>query len=563
MRDALGDDYLTALWKAHPKMPKAADFVMYWWDRAADILQAKGTRLKRFGFVTTNSITQAFNRRVLEARLDSRAPLSIMMAIPDHPWTKATKDAAAVRIAMSVAEAGTSDGLLRSVVREEGLDTDDPRIEFREQEGKIHADLTVGADATQAAALIANAELANTGMLLAGQGFKLTAAQAEHFVGRDGPEAAQVIRPYVGGGELVGIRRGDFVIDLDAWDEKQVRTKLPAIYAHLLATVKPQRDKSNDPARRSDWFRFGRRNTKLRAGVAELGRYIATTETAKHRIFQFIDATVVPDHMAITITSDDAFLLGVLSSRTHLEWALHAGGTLEDRPRYNKARCFDPFPFADPTEDQRRAIEELADELDQTRKAVQTRFPDLTMTGLYNVRAKLAAAEPLTAADRDVLDRGRVAILAELHNRLDAAVADAYGWPADLAADGIVARLVALNAERAAEERAGRVRWLRPDYQLARAGVTVLGDAAEAAPGLALPAAAAALPALPRDYYGRAAAVTAALAAHPGPATAEALAAGFKGGRATLRAIETVLDAAARVGAVAKTPHGWRLTRAA
>ncbi|HWH16751.1 MAG TPA: hypothetical protein VNT77_00205, partial [Allosphingosinicella sp.] len=53
---------------------------------------------------------------------------------------------------------------------------------------------------------------------------------------------------------------------------------------------------------------------------------------------------------------------------------------------------------------------------------------------------------------------------------LDAAVAAAYGWPADLPAAEIVARLVALNAERAAEEAAGHVRWLRPDYQKPRFG---------------------------------------------------------------------------------------------
>jgi hypothetical protein len=49
------------------------------------------------------------------------------------------------------------------------------------------------------------------------------------------------------------------------------------------------------------------------------------------------------------------------------------------------------------------------------------------------------------------------------------AVAAAYGWPADLAPADIVARLVALNPTRAAEEAAGTVRWLRPDYQQARA----------------------------------------------------------------------------------------------
>jgi hypothetical protein len=62
----------------------------------------------------------------------------------------------------------------------------------------------------------------------------------------------------------------------------------------------------------------------------------------------------------------------------------------------------------------------------------------------------------------------RVWIIDELHHQLDAAVANAYGWPADLSPAQIIDRLVALNAERAAEEAAGTIRWLRPDYQIPR-----------------------------------------------------------------------------------------------
>jgi hypothetical protein len=47
-------------------MNESADFVMYWWDRAAELLTRKGTVLRRFGLVTTNSISQVFQRRVTE-----------------------------------------------------------------------------------------------------------------------------------------------------------------------------------------------------------------------------------------------------------------------------------------------------------------------------------------------------------------------------------------------------------------------------------------------------------------------------------------------------------------
>jgi hypothetical protein len=128
VRQCFGDDYAEALRAAHTHVNDSANFVMYWWDRAAELLTRKGTRLKRFGLVTTNSLSQVFQRRVMERHLKGKAPVSLLMAIPDHPWTKATKDASAVRIAMTVARAGTEDGRLYEVTKEEGLDTDIPLI---------------------------------------------------------------------------------------------------------------------------------------------------------------------------------------------------------------------------------------------------------------------------------------------------------------------------------------------------------------------------------------------------------------------------------------------------
>jgi hypothetical protein len=123
LRSRLGDEYAEALWAAHPYMNESADFVMYWWDRAAELLARKGTVLRSFGLVTTNSISQVFQRKVVARHLGAKRPVSIVMAIPDHPWTKATRDAAAVRIAMTIAVAGTHEGRLREVIREARLDT--------------------------------------------------------------------------------------------------------------------------------------------------------------------------------------------------------------------------------------------------------------------------------------------------------------------------------------------------------------------------------------------------------------------------------------------------------
>lgn len=201
-------------------------------------------------------------------------------------------------------------------------------------------------------------------------------------------------------------------------------------------------------------------------------RYIATAETAKHRVFQFLDGSILPDNMLVAIGSNDAFHLGVLSSRAHIVWALRAGGWLGvgNDPRYSKSRCFDPFPFPDCTNDLKDRIRAVAEELDGHRKARQAEHPRLTITQMYNVLEKLRGGEELSAEDERIKSEGLILILKELHDQLDALVFEAYGWPASLTEEEVLARLVALNKERAAEERVGRMRWLRPDYQIPRFG---------------------------------------------------------------------------------------------
>ncbi|WP_376738678.1 class I SAM-dependent DNA methyltransferase, partial [Rhodopseudomonas sp. B29] len=204
--------YAEALWTAHSHMNESADFVMYWWDRAADLLTRKGTVLRRFGLVTTNSISQVFQRRVMERHLKAKKPISLTMAIADHPWTKATPDAAAVRIAMTVGAAGTTEGILQEVIYEAGLDTDAPEIKFGYQFGFINPDLTVGVDVTSAKGLEANGGLCSPGVKLHGSGFIVSKQQAEHLgLGRR-PGSELHFRDYRNGRDLTNRARNSKVM---------------------------------------------------------------------------------------------------------------------------------------------------------------------------------------------------------------------------------------------------------------------------------------------------------------------------------------------------------------
>src|SRR3546814_13145913 len=110
-----------------------------------------------------------------------------------------------------------------------------------------------------------------------------------------------------------------------------------------------------------------------------------------------------------------------------------------------------------------------AGSLDALRKQVLAAHDDLTLTGLYNVLEALKAGRALTDKERDVHDRGLVTLIRQHHDAIDSAVAEAYGWPADLSDEDIPTRLVALNKTRAAAEATGLIRWLRPAFHSARA----------------------------------------------------------------------------------------------
>ena len=165
------------------------------------------------------------------------------------------------------------------------------------------------------------------------------------------------------------------------------------------------------------------------------------------------------------VALSDKFYLGVFSSRAHISWALHFGARLEDRPRWNNGTCFDPFPFPDPEAATKQRIRDLGEQLDAHRKRQQAAHADLTMTGMYNVLEKLRSGETLTAKEKTIHEQGLVSVLKQIHDDLDAAVCDAYGWPDDLSDEEILQRLVDLNHERAAEEERGLIRWLRPEFQ--------------------------------------------------------------------------------------------------
>ncbi|QTR46656.1 class I SAM-dependent DNA methyltransferase [Thiothrix litoralis] len=486
MRELLGDGYVNPLRTAWTDVPDSVDFVMYWWHKAAEATRSGKTQ--RFGFITTNSLRQTFNRKVLQHHLEAQNPVSLIFAIPDHPWVD-NEDGAAVRIAMTACAAGDWTGQLQQVTLETDTGEDEVQVELSTQTGKLFSDLRIGANIAAAKQLVANSALSNRGVIPHGEGMTLSPEQAKLIGYGSVSGIEQHIKDYRNGKDIMQIPRGVKVIDLYPLKETEVLSKFPNLYQWLIDNVKPERLLNKDKSLRENWWLHRRNNEDMRRSLAGLKHYVATVQTSKHKIFVFLDGSVLPDDKLIAIALSDAYFLGVLSSRLHIFWSLVSGARLGvgNDPVYNKSMCFDAFPFPDASDAQKAQIRTIAEQIDAHRKRQQAAHPTLTLTNMYNVLEKLRSGEALNAKDKEIHAQALTSILQELHDKLDRAVFAAYGWD-DLAAElvgkpgattplpdkpeaqaqaeeELLSRLVDLNTQRAAEEAQGTIRWLRPDFQ--------------------------------------------------------------------------------------------------
>jgi uncharacterized Fe-S cluster protein YjdI len=552
MRYGLGSGYVEALRRAHDDVPETCDLVMYWWNHAADLLRQG--HIERFGLITTKAITQSFNRQVVQHRVDAENGISLVFAIPNHPWVQ-SDDGAAVRIAVTVALRGEHEGILSTVIRERPDETDAVAVELTTRRGIINADLTVGTDIRRCTPLAANRPLCLQGCKLVGEGFQITPAKRDELIAAQ-PDAARFLPRYVSGSDVTKVPNERYVIDFFGLLSPSAKACFPAGYQIVLTRVKPERDQNSRDTRRKNWWLFGENAPKLRRATQQLKRFIATSEVAKHRVFVFYDlpGTLADGSLAV-IAHDDAFVLGVLSSRVHVTWALRAGGRMGvgNDPRYQNGPCFDPFPFPDCSDTQKACIRALGESLDAHRKKQQAQHPKLTITGMYNVLARLRSGETLTDKEREIHDKGLVSLLKQIHDDLDAAVFAAYDWPEDLTDEHILERLVTMNAKRSEEERNGVVRWLRPDFQnLAGKSTTQVemetdDSEDDAAAKGKVPIVSAAVP-WPKKMAEQIGAVRDLMDRSTSAWTVEQVAAGYKGARRD--DVEDVLDSLAALGLV-------------
>ena len=470
MRDDLGDGYVEALWQAYPKMPQSSDFVMFWWDKAARIAQFYKTTEKigarRFGLITTDSAKQYYARRVIEVFLShTKKPLSILFAIPDHPWVDSS-NGAAVRIAMTVVASGKHSGRSLKILSETKSDFDKEAYscEFSEDLGRLYSTLTIGPDIGSVKPLLANSQLCFQGCKLVGSGFQILDNQRKLFL--ESGANGNIFPQYISGSDIAKIERLRYVIDYTGFSSEDAKKFSPEAFQHLVDNVKPERDGNRDKTFREKWWLFGRPRHEMRHSLNGINIYFATSEVSKHRFFKTYKwPQQLIDGGAVAICCNDFSVFSVLHSRIHWTWSLASSGNLGVTPRYQNALSFDPYPFPEIPDDLVGKLYSLGENLNTHRKRQQAAHPKLTLTQMYNVLEMVRAGKTIEGKDREIYDQGLIGILKDLHDQIDEAVADAYGWPVDLSDEDILYRLVALNKERAEEEANGHIRWLRPEYQ--------------------------------------------------------------------------------------------------
>ena len=449
MIDVLGEEYVRSLRKAYSNsLSGGVDHVMYWFDKAWRLIELGNVR--RAGLVGTNSIRGGANRETLRGIVERG---HIFDAWSDEPWIV---EGAAVRVSL-VCFDRSEDGSARLNGR--AVDS-------------IHPDLTAGemTNLTEVQRLPQNAQKSFMGVTKSGP-FDLPGETARRFLSAplnpNGRPNSDVIKRSINGGEITGRPTDRWIIDFGprSMEDECSLFELPFQYASEV--IKPARLRSRTPNNRESWWRYERHRPDMYDAIGSQRIYIATAMVAKHRMFVFSPSAVIPENLVIVIARDDDVTFGVLHSRFHELWSLRMGTSLEDRPRYTPTTCFETFPFpegltpdipaANYAGDPRAiAIADAAKRLNELREAwlnpsdlvkrvpeVVPGFPDRILPVDDN------AAAILKKRTLTNLYNERPAWLANAHSDLDAAVAAAYGWPADISEDDALARLFALNQSRA------------------------------------------------------------------------------------------------------------------
>ncbi|MGA7329274.1 MAG: DNA methyltransferase [Rhodomicrobium sp.] len=444
----------------HPGSHGNADLAAHFYLRAFRLLRRGGC----YGLIATQTIFQGDTRETGLAQI-LRSGGSITRGISRFKWQgEAQVTVAIVHVANGPCE--------RPVLNKKRV-------------GRISAYLVEGKLDTSPQRLFANAGRAFQGSIILGMGFTFddeaaakgsasSLADMEQLKAK-GELYSKRILPFIGGEEVNNDPRHSyrrFIINLNDLNEEQARVNFPELLSIVEQFVKPERNKIKDAIGKEAWWRFLRPRPELHRAIAGLQRVLVTTLHSPQFSFAILPSHQVFSHALLVTAFSRLAPFAVMQSRIHEAWTRFFGSTLEDRLRYTPSDCFATFPFP-PGFETDATLEAAGQAYHDHRAALMVRHNE-GLTKTYNRFHNPAEDHP------DIVK------LRELHDAMDRAVLTAYGWT-DLAAriatdpdamprhlsedteddhkyqgryfwpapirDEVLARLLALNATRAEEER--------------------------------------------------------------------------------------------------------------
>ncbi len=432
-----GYDYARKIYAAFPDVPKMVDYCTYWFRLAHQRLEPGG----RAGLVGTKTVRQNESR---EASLDYIVGDggTITEAVAHQVWS----GEAAVHVSIVNWVKGEEPGLKR-LYTQLGDAKDSPWI--CEELQVIAPTLTSKTDVTKAHRLLTNerAKKCFTGQNPVNAGFFLTPDEARAMIAAD-PKNREVIFPYMIARDLVehdGPTR--WIIDFAQRDILAAmkygipfqRIQQEAMPAVLERAEREKQAKGEEVTRYTRiaqrWWQFYDYRPGTIKAINSSPRYIACGRVTKRPIFEFISNGIHPDTAIVAFTLPDDYSFGILQSGIHWAWFTAKCSTLTARFRYTSDTVFDTFPWPQtPTPAQVKRVAAAAVDLRALRREVMA-ANDWSLRDLYRT-LELPGKNPLR----------------EAHDRLDAAVREAYGMKPK--ADPL-AFLLALNQTVAEREAKG------------------------------------------------------------------------------------------------------------
>jgi hypothetical protein len=327
--------------------------------------------------------------------------------------------------------------------------------------------------------LRANESRAFLGVKIYGQGFlfgddrdpDITPLPVMYELVKTNPSNRKVIKEYLGGEEINDEPQqlnSRFVIDFDEMTESEAE-KWPDIMKIVKLRVKPRRQALTTQAGadklKKFWWRYYHSAKELYQTVGSLERCLVCSQTSKHFALCFRPSTWIFSQKVVVFAFSSWSAFALLQCRLHSSWAEFFGSSLEDRPVYTPWDCFETFPLA--LDFENRLELEAAGRAYHDHRAALMVARNEGMTKTYNrFHDRSETAEDIqrlrglhAAMDRAVLEaygwhdlaaRAEPIFLDE-ENEDDHTYQDRLFWPSDFR-DEVLARLLALNAERHAEE---------------------------------------------------------------------------------------------------------------